>query len=88
MSLADQFADTAKKVAAFKTVPEEGVFAEFYSLYKQATAGDCSEGAPKGSDSLSVAKHNAWVALKGTSKEDAMKKYVTRAQELAPKYQK
>jgi hypothetical protein len=35
-----QFADVAKKVAAFKKQPEESIFAEFYSLYKQATTGD------------------------------------------------
>ncbi|XP_065346920.1 acyl-CoA-binding protein-like isoform X2 [Cloeon dipterum] len=87
MSLAE-FKEVAAKVAAFKTVPEEAVFAEFYSLYKQGTAGDCTDAAPKGSDSLSVAKHNAWVSLKGTSKEDAQKKYVARAKELAPKYEK
>jgi acyl-CoA-binding protein len=43
-------------------------------------------GAPAGSDSLSNAKFNAWKALKGTSKDDAMKKYIARAQELQGKY--
>jgi diazepam-binding inhibitor (GABA receptor modulator, acyl-CoA-binding protein) len=43
--------------------------------------------AAGGSDSLSVAKFNAWQKLKGTSKEDAMKKYIARAKELQGKYQ-
>jgi acyl-CoA-binding protein len=39
-----EFADVAKKVAAFKKTPEESVFAEFYSLFKQATTGDINVG--------------------------------------------
>jgi diazepam-binding inhibitor (GABA receptor modulator, acyl-CoA-binding protein) len=48
-----------------------------YSLFKQATEGDVSIEKPTNLfDFKGIAKYNAWEALKGMSKEEAMQKYV------------
>lgn len=54
-----------------------------YSLYKQATEGDVNIEKPSNMfDFKGIAKFNAWDALKGTSKEEAMKKYVDLVDQL------
>eukprot|EP00930_Biecheleria_cincta_P068772 TRINITY_DN5660_c0_g1_i1.p1 TRINITY_DN5660_c0_g1~~TRINITY_DN5660_c0_g1_i1.p1 ORF type:complete len:108 (+),score=42.77 TRINITY_DN5660_c0_g1_i1:64-387(+) len=58
--------------AGKKAQPE--VLSESYALYKQATAGDATGDPPE--DETKKAKFEAWVAKKGTSKEDAMSAYV------------
>ena len=48
-----------------------------YSLYKQATEGDNTTEAPTNIfDFVAKAKHSAWEALKGTTKENAMQQYI------------
>lgn len=47
------------------------------ALYKQATIGDCNIPRPGGFLNFEAnAKWDAWNALKGVSKEDAMRRYV------------
>ena len=49
-----------------------------YALYKQAREGDAPSGARPGVlDFVGRAKYDAWAALAGTSKSDAMRQYVT-----------
>ena len=46
------------------------------ALYKQATIGDCNIPRPGGFLNFEAnAKWDAWNALKGVSKEDAMRQY-------------
>ena len=54
-----------------------------YALYKQATEGDVSGERPGGFDFKAIAKYDAWAAVKGKSKEDAMKEYVSLVDRLA-----
>ena len=54
-----------------------------YALYKQATEGDVSGDRPGGFDFKAIAKYDAWAAVKGKSKEDAMKEYVSLVDRLA-----
>jgi diazepam-binding inhibitor (GABA receptor modulating acyl-CoA-binding protein) len=49
---------------------------KFYSLYKQATEGDCSIPQPWAVQMEARAKWDAWNELKGMSKEEAMAKYI------------
>lgn len=54
-----------------------------YGLYKQATEGDVTGDKPSNMfDFKGIAKYNAWEALKGTPKEEAMKKYVDLVRSL------
>lgn len=83
MELKEQF-DNA--VAESKTLPEKpsnDTLLQLYSLYKQATEGDASEDAPGNPfDFVAKAKYEAWVKVKGKTKEDAMKEYVSLVNKL------
>lgn len=53
-----------------------------YALFKQATDGDAGEDRPGMTDFVGRAKFDAWVSLRGTPQETAMKQYIEFAQEL------
>ncbi|TEB27075.1 acyl-CoA-binding protein [Coprinellus micaceus] len=50
----------------------------FYKYFKQATIGDVNTTRPGLLDFTGKAKWDAWAEVKGTSKEEAWKKYVER----------
>lgn len=50
----------------------------YYALYKQATVGDCTTARPGMFDWKGRAKWDAWKELEGTSKHDAMRRYIQR----------
>lgn len=56
--------------------PDNTTLLKIYALYKQATAGDVEGAKPGFSDMVGRAKWDAWNALKGTGREDAMQRYV------------
>jgi len=47
-----------------------------YSHYKQTTVGDCNIDRPGMLDVKGKAKWDAWNGLKGTTRDDAQKKYI------------
>lgn len=49
---------------------------KFYSYFKQATEGDVKGPQPWAVQFEARAKWDAWAALKGMSKEEAMQKYI------------
>jgi len=49
---------------------------EVYALFKQATVGDVTGSQPWAVKIEARQKWDAWSAVKGSSKEDAMTKYV------------
>jgi len=53
-----------------------------YAYYKQSVVGDNVHQRPVHSDVIRTFKHDAWVRLKGTSKEDAMRGYIAHIQML------
>jgi acyl-CoA-binding protein len=55
---------------------------KIYALYKQASSGDAQVERPGFTDMVGRAKFDAWEALKGTSKDDAMQQYVDLIEEL------
>ena len=56
--------------------PDNQTLLKLYALYKQATEGDNASTKPGFSDLVGRAKWDAWAALKGTSAEDAMQRYI------------
>lgn len=56
--------------------PDNATLLKIYGLYKQATAGDNGEPKPGFGDMIGRAKWDAWNAVKGTSKDDAMQQYI------------
>ncbi|MBX3600120.1 MAG: acyl-CoA-binding protein [Rubrivivax sp.] len=74
-----------KAVAESKQLPEKpdnATLLKIYSLYKQATEGDVEGKRPGFTDMVGRAKYDAWAAVKGKSKNDAMKEYVDLIESL------
>jgi len=62
--------------------PDNQTMLKMYGLYKQATNGDAAGSRPGFTDMVGRAKWDAWNELKGTSKDDAMKQYVSLVEDL------
>lgn len=56
--------------------PDNATLLKLYGLYKQASTGDNSEAKPGFGDMVGRAKWDAWTALKGTARAEAMQQYV------------
>ena len=70
----------------FTTRPSNEELLRLYGLYKQATEGDNEEERPGGFDFKAAAKYNAWLLLKGKSKEDARQAYIDLVSQLSANY--
>ncbi|MCY7316553.1 MAG: acyl-CoA-binding protein [Rubrivivax sp.] len=68
-----------------KTLPEKPdniTLLKIYALYKQASAGDAHGKRPGFTDMVGRAKFDAWAALKGKGKGEAMQTYVDLIESL------
>uniref|UniRef100_A0A673T611 Acyl-CoA-binding protein n=1 Tax=Suricata suricatta TaxID=37032 RepID=A0A673T611_SURSU len=81
-----EFDTAAEEVKHLKTKPTREEMLFIYSHYKQSTVGDINTERPGLLDLKGKAKWDAWNQLKGTSKEDAMKAYINKVEELKKKY--
>ena len=59
---------------------------DLYALFKQATEGDNNEDRPGGFDFKAIAKHDAWTAKKGKTKDQAMESHVALVNSLYAQY--
>jgi acyl-CoA-binding protein len=74
-----------KAVAESKQLPEKPdnmTLLKIYSLYKQATEGDVAGKRPGFTDMVGRAKYDAWAAVKGKSKAEAMQEYIDLIESL------
>jgi diazepam-binding inhibitor (GABA receptor modulator, acyl-CoA-binding protein) len=63
--------------------PSNDTLLQLYSYYKQATEGDINVDPPSNPfDFVSKAKFEAWAALKGKTRENAMEEYVELIEKL------
>jgi len=72
-------------VADSKTLPEKpdnATLLQLYALYKQASSGDADGKRPGFGDMIGRAKWDAWNAIAGKSKDDAMQEYVDLVESL------
>lgn len=76
MSLQNQFEQAVADSKNLPERPDNMTLLKLYGLYKQASAGDADGDRPGFTDMIGRAKYDAWDALKGISKEDAMQQYV------------
>lgn len=76
--LEQQFTDMAQAVrdATIDFQPTNNQKLKLYAFYKQATEGDVVGEAPSIVKMIERAKWNAWNAIKGKTKEEAMKGYL------------
>jgi diazepam-binding inhibitor (GABA receptor modulating acyl-CoA-binding protein) len=56
--------------------PSNDVLLQLYALYKQGSEGDVQGKRPGFTDMVGRAKYDAWAAIKDTSTDDAMKRYI------------
>ena len=74
-----------KAVAESKSLPEKPdnmTLLKIYALYKQASSGDVEGKRPGFTDLVGRAKYDAWAAVKGKAKNDAMQEYVDLIESL------
>ncbi len=72
-------------VADSKTLPEKpdnATLLKLYALFKQATAGDVEGKRPGFTDMVGRAKYDAWAAIQGKAKNEAMQEYVDLVESL------
>lgn len=84
--LEEEFKRAAALTKEFTQRPSNEELLELYALYKQATEGDVSGERPGGFDFKAIAKYDAWEELKGRTKEQAMKEYITLVDNLEQQY--
>jgi diazepam-binding inhibitor (GABA receptor modulating acyl-CoA-binding protein) len=80
--LSADFEAAAARVKTLKKKPDDDTLLRLYSLYKQGAEGDVKGERPGFFDFVGGAKYDAWAKLKGTSRDDAMKKYVALVDKL------
>ena len=56
--------------------PGNATLLRLYGLFKQASAGDVTDKKPGFGDMVGRAKWDAWNALQGTTKDQAMQQYI------------
>ena len=77
-----QFDKAAAEVKSLTDRPDNDTMLRLYALYKQGSEGDVSGPRPGFFDFVGTAKYEAWEKLSGTSKDDAMRKYVDAVKKL------
>jgi len=82
MALSDDFARAQEDVKTLAARPANDTLLELYALFKQASAGDAVGKRPGMLDLKGRAKFDAWTAMKGTSRDDAMARYVAKVSRL------
>ena len=76
------FEKAADDIKKLPERPDNDTLLKLYALYKQGADGDVSGPKPGFFDFVGTAKYEAWAKLKGTSQDDAMKKYVALVKKL------
>jgi acyl-CoA-binding protein len=76
MSLQAEFDQAVLDSKNLPERPDNMTLLKIYALFKQASTGDANGDRPGFTDMIGRAKYDAWDALKGTSREDAMQQYV------------
>lgn len=83
MELKEQFEKAAGDSKNLRAKPDNETLLQLYALYKQGNEGDTNTEAPTNPfDFVAKAKHEAWSALKGKTKESAMEEYVSLVEKL------
>lgn len=80
--LAARFEQAQSDVKQLPERPSNMTLLRLYALYKQGSEGDAHGDKPGMTDFVGRYKFEAWESLKGTSKDEAMEKYIELAQEL------
>ena len=77
-----RFDKASEDVKKLDERPDNDTLLKLYALYKQGSEGDVSGPKPGFFDFVGTAKYEAWGKLKGTARDEAMKKYVDLVKKL------
>ena len=80
--LQSAFEQAAKDVQSLPERPDNDTLLRLYAFYKQGAEGDVTGPKPGFFDFVGTAKYEAWAKLAGTSRDDAMQKYVDLVNKL------
>lgn len=86
MDLQQQFENAVSRSKELTKRPSNEELLKLYALFKQASEGDVTGDRPGGFDFKAIAKYDAWVDLKGKSKEQAMQEYISLMDNLYQLY--
>lgn len=76
------FERAAEDIKQWGKRPDNDILLKLYALYKQGAEGDVSGPQPGFFDFVGTAKYEAWGQLRGTSREDAMLRYIALVEDL------
>lgn len=79
---AAEFEKAQEDVKTLTKRPSNDDLGFLYAHYKQATEGDVSGSRPGRLNMVARAKYDAWSNVQGLSKDDAMRAYVDKVDEL------
>jgi acyl-CoA-binding protein len=82
MSLEQQFEAAVAASKNLKERPDNSTLLRLYALYKQGTVGEVEGKRPGFTDMVGRAKYDAWAAVKGLGRDEAMKQYVALVNSL------
>ncbi|XP_076169196.1 acyl-CoA binding protein 1 [Ptiloglossa arizonensis] len=82
MSIDERFNKAAKGIKELISQPSDKDLLELYSLYKQATVGDCNTSRPGELDFKGKAKWDAWNSKMGMCQDDAKEQYINKVEGL------
>ncbi|MBE0612945.1 MAG: acyl-CoA-binding protein [Burkholderiales bacterium] len=74
--LKEQFETAVAESKNLAERPDNNTLLKLYALYKQGSSGDAGGERPGMTDFVARAKYDAWSAIAGTSREEAMRQYV------------
>jgi diazepam-binding inhibitor (GABA receptor modulator, acyl-CoA-binding protein) len=77
-----QFEEAVKNSKTITVEPSDDDLLFLYAHYKQVNDGNCTGERPGFMDFVGRAKYDTWKKLEGMSKEDAMKGYIDKVNEL------
>lgn len=80
--LSTQFEQAVAQSKTLSERPDNATLLKMYALYKQATSGDVDGKRPGFTDLVGRAKWDAWNELAGTSRDDAMNRYIALVEDL------
>ena len=80
--LQQQFEQAARDINTLAERPDNHTMLRLYALYKQGSEGDVKGDKPGFFDFVGAAKYEAWEKLRGTSSDQAKKKYVDLVKKL------
>ena len=80
--LQQQFEQATRDIKTLDERPDNDTMLRLYALYKQGAEGDVKGDKPGFFDFVGAAKYEAWEKLRGTSQDQAQKKYVDLVKKL------